>query len=57
MNTIAYQQNQQPQPQRIDLLKVTFLFLTLGVSAYLTYRISKSLAQEITNHIDSNQNQ
>lgn len=41
---------QQPQQQK-DVLKIVFLFAALGVSAYITYRISRSLAQEITNEI------
>lgn len=49
MNTIT---TQQPQ-QQADILKITFLFLALGISAYVTYRISKSLAQEITTGLDS----
>ena len=47
MNTIT---TQQPQ-QQTDLLKVTFLFLALGISAYITYRIGRSLSKEITSEI------
>ena len=47
MNTIT---TQQPH-QQIDILKVTFLFLTLGISAYITYRIGRSLSREITSEI------
>ena len=47
MNTITTQQSQQ----QIDLLKVTFLFLALGISAYVTYRIGRSLSREITSEI------
>lgn len=52
MNSII---TQQPQHQK-DVLKIVFLFAALGVSAYITYRISRSLAQEITNEIDSQPN-
>ena len=47
MNTII---TQQPQHQT-DLLKATFLFLALGVSAYVTYRIGRRISQEITSEI------
>ncbi len=48
MNSIIYQQSQQP-PR--DILKIVFLFATLGVSTYVMYRISRSLAREITGDI------
>ena len=49
MDSITTQQLQQQQPR--DILKIVFLFAALGVSAYITYRISRSLTQEITNQI------
>jgi len=49
MDSIATQQLQQQQSR--DILKIVFLFAALGASAYITYRISRSLAQEITNEI------
>ena len=52
MDSIATQQSQQPQQQK-DIIKIVFLFTLLGISAYATYRISKSLAEEITNRINS----
>lgn len=49
MDSITTQQLQQQQSRNI--LKIVFLFAALGLSAYITYRISRSLAQEITDEI------
>ena len=51
MDSITTQQLQQQQQQSRNILKIVFLFAALGLSAYITYRISRSLAQEITDEI------
>ena len=47
MNTIA---TQQSQPQG-NILKIASLFIALGISVYITYRLSRSLEREITKEI------
>ena len=44
------QQLRQPSNQ-INIPKIILLFAALGVSAYVTYRVSRSLSREITKEI------
>ncbi len=41
---------QQP-PHNIDMLKVTLLFIGLGITAYIGFRFTRSIAHEISNEI------
>ncbi len=43
---------QQP-PKQVDVVKVIFLFIGLGLSAYVTYAISKHLMTEISENLNS----
>ncbi len=47
-------QFQQPaQSVEVDLVKVAFLFIGLGISAYITYAISKNLMDEISKNLNN----
>ena len=48
MKTQQYQQ----QSKHPDIVKITVLFIGLGVSAYVTYAISRHLMKEITEQIE-----
>lgn len=41
---------QQP-PHDIDILKLTLLFIGLGITAYIGYRFTRRIAQEISTQI------
>jgi hypothetical protein len=41
---------QQP-PHEIDILKLTFLFIGLGLTAYIGFRLTSSIVKEISTQI------
>ena len=43
-----YTSQSQQQPHEVNLLKIGLLFIGLGISAYITYRVSRSIMQEIS---------
>lgn len=43
---------QQP-PKQVDVAKVIFLFVGLGLSAYVTFAISKHLMTEISENLSN----
>ena len=44
--------SQSQQPHEVNLLKVGLLFIGLGISAYVTYTVSRQIMREITTDIE-----
>lgn len=40
--------SQSQQPREVNLLKIGLLFIGLGISAYITYTVSRSIMREIS---------